>query len=168
MASDSIFKYDSAGQERTLTSPGYKLLNNNLFITVFTRYIPLPISSFNSICIYFQNPCFSSQLLNFLFPSLHTVGPLFNSQGRQLALHQTHSRTKGKLLIVMVRAATLGSAQWDSSCLWLALITDRQTHQALETPFGTKKTQNWLRQKDTNWPLKLSPLAASQIKHGVM
>lgn len=60
------------------------------------------------------------------------VGPLFNSQGRQLALHQTHLRTKGKLQIVVVRAATRGSAQWDSGCLWLALITDRQTHQTLD------------------------------------
>jgi len=35
--------------------------------------------------------------------------------------------TKGKLQIVVVRAATRGSAQWDSSCLWLALIAGLQT-----------------------------------------
>lgn len=136
-------------------------------ITVFTRYVPLP-TSFNSISIYFHHQCFCSQLSNFLLLSPHMVGPPLNSQGRQLALHQTHARTKGKLQIVVVRAATRGRAQWDSGCLRLALITDRQTHQALETPAGTKKTQNWFRRKNTDWPLKLSQLAAGQIKHGVM
>ncbi|KAM7397059.1 hypothetical protein PAMP_020057 [Pampus punctatissimus] len=78
------------------------------------------------------------------------IDPLLNSQGGQLALHQTHPGTKGKLQIVVVRAATRGSTQRDSGCLWLALITDRQTPQALETPVGTKKMQNWLRQKNTD------------------
>lgn len=139
MASDSILKYDSAGgQEMTPTSHGYELLNKTLFYHSLYKACSSSYFFFNSI--YFHQYCSSSRLPNFLFPSLHTVGPLFNSQGRQLALHQTHPRTKGKLRIVVVRAATRGSAQWDSGCLWLALITDRQTHQALEAPVGTKKT----------------------------
>ena len=142
MGSESIFTHDSArGQEQTLDT---RYFTRPSFIAVFTGYVSLP--TFNSVCIYFP---IHVSALNFLLLSPHTVGPPLNSQGRQLALHQTHARTKGKLQIVAVWAATRGRAQWDSGCLRLALITDRQTHQALETPAGTKKTQNWFRRKNT-------------------
>ena len=72
--------------------------------------------------------------LNFLFPSLslsirwaHRPAP---RAGSWLYIRDIRAQ-KGKLRIVVVRAATRGSAQWDSGCLWLALITDSQTHQAL-------------------------------------
>lgn len=96
------------------------------------------------VFIHFSRSMFLLNSLAFFSLSLNTVGPLFNSQGGKLALHLTHPRTKGKLQIAVVRAATRGSAQQDSSCLWLALITDWETHQALETSVGTKKGENAL------------------------
>lgn len=46
---------------------------------------------------------------------------------RQLAPIHANLRTKEKLQIVMVKAATPDSAQQDSGCLWLALIRDRKS-----------------------------------------
>ena len=107
-----------------------------------------PISSVTKI--HTMSPSTFLYLPSSLFPSLRMVGPLFSSQGGQLALHQTRLRTKGKLQIVVVRAATRGNARRYSGCLWLALITDEQPNQALESPAGAKKTQDWFRQKNTD------------------
>lgn len=142
--------------------PGTSYLRRHYFITVFTSYVPL---SHFLLSVVFRHLYFSSNSSTFSSHlSIHFSAPRVGSW-----LYIRHMRgQKGKLQIVVVRTATRGSAQWDSGCLWLALITDRQTHQTLETLVGTKKTQNWFRQKNTDWPLKLSSLAASQIKHGVM
>lgn len=144
MASDTIFKYDSAGrQKRSLTS---SMLHNNYYWSYETLQNEFLMSCFGSIYT-FSPSIFLLDSPIFVSFSLHTVGPVFNSQGGQLALHLTHPRTKGKLQIAAVRAATRGTAQQDSSCLWLALITDWETHRALETSVGTKKIENGLWQK---------------------
>ena len=147
-------------------------LTSASFNTVFTRYIQLPppsiSSSFSSIYT-FSPSLFSSQLPSFLFPSLHIIGPTAQLPGR--AAGSTSDTSQDKRVTPDCRGE--GSHPWQRSAgfrLFMVGTNYRSARlaRALETPVSTKKMQNWFRQKNTDWPLKLSPLEARQIKHGVM